>query len=261
MHEYVERALSLGLEEFGFSDHSHWMPQARDLALAMQQEELDDYVRDVERLRERYETKGGSFRIRLGLEMDYTPWQADEIERVNREYPWDFLIGSIHHLGLWAITREASKGPADVYEAESMYEAYFGTMRQMIEGRFCDILGHLDMPKRHDYMPPGGLMRWVEPLIPALRKAEMVVEVNTSALDYGLGGCYPAWEIVEALHAAGVPLMVNSDAHAPHHVGRHFEPVLARLREIGVTHLARFEQRVMSMTPLPAPDDVDLVDA
>ena len=47
MEAYVERAIALGLRDFGFSDHSHWMLCANNEYYAMQAGELDDYVADV----------------------------------------------------------------------------------------------------------------------------------------------------------------------------------------------------------------------
>ena len=64
---YIERAIALGLRDFGISDHSHWMLHAKGQRYAMRPEEQDDYVADVRRLQERYNRDGDSpFNIRLG---------------------------------------------------------------------------------------------------------------------------------------------------------------------------------------------------
>ena len=51
---YIERAIALGLRDFGISDHSHWMLHAKGQRYAMRPDEQDDYVADVRRLQERY---------------------------------------------------------------------------------------------------------------------------------------------------------------------------------------------------------------
>src|SRR5690349_19225907 len=104
MEEYVERALDLGMEEFGFSDHSPWMVEHPGRKAAMEPEELPEYVADVLRMREQYE-RGGErpFRVRLGLEMDFVLARLGAAAEATRKYPWDYLIGSVHHLGFWGL--------------------------------------------------------------------------------------------------------------------------------------------------------------
>lgn len=72
MDAYVERAMSLGLRDFGFSDHSHWMLRGTGKRYSMLAEELDAYVADVQQLQSRYNRDGTApFNIRLGMEMDF----------------------------------------------------------------------------------------------------------------------------------------------------------------------------------------------
>ena len=251
MEAYVERALALGIGEFGFSDHSHWMLNALDRRYAMLAEEQDEYVADVRRLQERYHRDGEHpFRIRLGMEMDFIPSRLEIARETARRYEWDYLIGSVHNIGFEKLQEP---GMYDHWRIEDVCEIYFHAVGMMIRERFCDIVGHLDLPKKMGARPPGGMLRYVEPLIPDLLANDIAVEINTSGFDAPAGEFMPGWEIVAALADRGVPLTLGSDAHAPHQVGRHFDAALAGLRRLGVRQLVRFEQRRMIAVELPPP--------
>ena len=248
MEAYVEHAMAQGIGEFGFSDHSHWMLHSRERRYAMLPEEQDDYVADVHRLQERYNRDGEHpFRIRLGMEMDFIPSRIAIARDVAQRYEWDYLIGSVHNIGF-----EKLQEP-EMYESwaiEDVCEIYFHFVRMMIRERFCDIIGHLDLPKKMGWMPAGGMLRYIEPLIPELRASDMAVEINTSGLDNPARAFMPGKDVIEALAANGIPLTLGSDAHAPAQVGRHFDKALKDLNEIGVKELVRFEKRQMIAVPL-----------
>ena len=249
MEAYVEQALARNISEFGFSDHSHWMLHSRGQRYAMLAEEQDDYVADVRRLQERYNHGGERpFHIRLGLEMDFIPSRLEVAREVIRNYEWDYLIGSVHNIGF-----EKLQTPQmyDSWRIEDICEFYFHSVRMMILERFCDIVGHLDLPKKMGWMPDGGMLRYVEPLIPDLRASGLAVEINTSGLDNPAHSFMPARDVVEALATNDIPLILGSDAHAPAQVGRYFDKAMEELKEIGVKELVRFEKRQMIAVPLP----------
>ncbi len=248
MEAYVEQALAKGIREFGFSDHSHWMLHAKGQRYAMRPEEQDDYVADVRRLQERYNRDGeDSFRIRLGMEMDFIPSRLDVARDTTRRIEWDYLIGSVHNIGFEKLQEPDMY---DFWRIEDVCEIYFHFVGMMIRERFCDIVGHLDLPKKMGRMPDGGMLRYVEPLIPDLLANNIAVEINTSGLDNPAQSFMPGWDVVEALASRGVPLTLGSDAHAPHHVGRHFELALDGFRRAGVKELVRFERREMITVPI-----------
>jgi histidinol-phosphatase (PHP family) len=251
LDEYIERARALGLAELGFSDHSYWMLQDPGRHLAMWPEETAKYVADVRRAQARHDRDGEHpFHVRLGLEMDYIPSRLEAAREVIGAYEWDFLIGSIHNIGLWGINDPDELENFKLHHIEDICELYFHMLGQMVRERYCDVIAHLDLPKKFGHRPPGGFLRWIEPLIPAIKESGMAVEINTSGRDYPAGEIFPSWEVVETLVEAGVPLTLGSDAHAPEQVGRYFPEVLKNLRCLGVREIARFERRRIIMAPL-----------
>ncbi len=241
MEAYVERARALGISDFGFSDHSHWMLNATHERYAMLAEELDAYVADVQQLQARYHCDGPHpFRILLGMEMDFIPARLAVARATQERYPWDYLIGSVHHIGFEKLQQPELYTQ---WSGDDVCELYFHQLGLMIRERFADIVGHLDLPKKMGFRPQRGLLSYIEPLIPDLLAAGMAVEINTSGLDNPAQEFMPGWDTLAALAESGVPLTLGSDAHAPHQVGRHFALALSGLRRIGVRTLVRFERR------------------
>ena len=210
VEQYIERAIELDFFEFGISDHSPWMIQHPDEPMAMSWAELPGYVSEIQRLQERYQRDGEkSFRLRLGMEMDFVPSRLDVARETIRRYPWDYLIGSIHNVGIWSINCREEAIIYKNYSIADICEVYFHQIGEMVRERFCDVIGHLDLPKKMGYGPKEGCLRWIEPLIPAIRQAGMAVEINTSGKDSPGGECFPSWDVVEALAAGGVMLTLG----------------------------------------------------
>ena len=241
MEAYIEAAMAHGMSRFGISDHSYWMVQATADHYAMHASELSDYVADVQQLQRRYNCPGDQpFQILLGMEMDYVPSRlATAREEISR-YPWDYLIGSVHNIGLEKLQEPALYQEWDI---DDVCEIYFHRVGDMLRERFCDIIGHLDLPKKMGSRPQRGLRHYIEPLIPDLLAAGVAVEINTSGKDNPAGEFMPGWETVAMLAEAGVPLTLGSDAHAPQQVARHFGEAIGELWRIGVRELSWFERR------------------
>lgn len=243
MEQYVEQARALGLADFGFSDHSFWMLHPYGPRYAMQPEEVDEYVADVRTLQAKYNQDGARpFHVRLGMEMDYIPSRIGLAREVQRRHDWDYIIGSVHNIGFELLQQPETY---EIWDIDDICELYFYQVGRMARDRYCDVIGHIDLPKKMGHRPKNGMLKYLEPVIPAIKAAGMAVEINTSGRDNPAQEFMPGWEIVEALAAAGVPLTLSSDAHAPGQVGRHFNEALDGLRLIGVKELVRFERRQM----------------
>ena len=85
MREYVESALSAGLEILGFSCHAPYaFPEGYYSGFRMKPEQQKTYVDNVLELREEYR---GKIEILLGYETEYYPKHfADTLDLLNR-YP------------------------------------------------------------------------------------------------------------------------------------------------------------------------------
>ncbi len=247
MEAYVERALEIGLQEIGFSCHNP-LPNGCGANVRMKETELEYYVQRVVDLQFQYR---GRLHILLGLEMDFVPGMEEYLDRQAQAYPWDYLIGSIHYLdpecrfGAW--WREMP------LEHDAHYVQYYRLVQQMMRSGLYDIIGHLDVVKRSGRLPGPRGAEELERTLTVAAQAGCCLEINTSGYrhtDAAVPGPYPALSIVEQMLKLGIPLVVNSDAHAPDQVGTNFPLIENWLKQHGCRQVARFQQRRREMCAL-----------
>jgi histidinol-phosphatase (PHP family) len=93
--EYVEAAQAVGLAAIGVADHLPLLPEP-DGELSMEVCELGDYAAEVLELKAAFP----GF-VLLGIEADYRPETVSEVCSLLESQPFDYVIGSVHHLGQW----------------------------------------------------------------------------------------------------------------------------------------------------------------
>ena len=95
--DFVLRAIENGLKIFGFSDHVPMpFPDGHQSGYRIFREELEDYVRTVEALREKYADR---IQILLGFEAEYYPALFEDMLHMLSPYNYDYLIMGQHFVG------------------------------------------------------------------------------------------------------------------------------------------------------------------
>lgn len=243
--EFGRRAVELGLGELGFADHNPMAEYFDDWR--MLREDLPRYVEEVEKARKEYP----QLTIRIGLECDYLAGREDWIEELAQFAEWDFLIGSVHYLpDGWEVDHPKYVG-RHAGHAEEIWKSYWRVYEQCIRSRLFDFVAHPDLPKKFGFRPAGHLRRFYDPVITALAETKTPFEINTAGWRKDCAEQYPAMEFLELAHAAGVPLLINSDAHAVEELGVGFADAVALAKRAGFTETARFQQRKISFVALP----------
>ncbi|MDA0989197.1 MAG: histidinol-phosphatase [Verrucomicrobia bacterium] len=240
LEAYVEKGIAIGLQEIGFSDHNP-LPHGWGASVRMDEDELDDYVADVLRLRERYRDQ---IDVRLGIEMDYVEGLESYLEKQAAAHPWDYIIGSVHYLDANCSTMSWPRQYAGT--AADLYQRYYQLVRQMAETGFYDFVAHFDLPKRSGRLAPKAIDGVVDTTLRAVKAAGVGIEINTSGYRHAelvAREPYPNRSIIQQAIAIGVSLTVNSDSHAPDQVGTAFDDVSALLRELGCERLVRYQGR------------------
>jgi histidinol-phosphatase (PHP family) len=249
MEAYVEHAIQVGLQEIGFSDHipMYWLPpEQRDPGVAMPMEQLEEYVRDVLRLRERYP----EIPIRLGIEADFIPGWEEELQRVLAPYPWDYVIGSVHFIGDWDFDNPASVNRFAEWDIDELYGKFFTLEMMAAESGLFDFLAHIDLVKKFGHRATKDLTELYRTVAATIGKAGVAIELSTAGLRKPVQEQYPATPLLHACQAAGVPLVLSSDAHRPTEVGWGFAAAAELARQVGWTELAFFEGRQRRLAPI-----------
>lgn len=248
LEDYVEAAIHTGLSEIGLSDHSpiyHLGDDPHPLpGTAMSQLEFPAYLREMAEVRDRY---AGQIIVRLGVESDYVLGWDDHYRELWRQFPLDYVIGSVHWLGRWSIfSPELPPGRTP----EDIYEEYLLTTQAAARSGAYDILGHLDCLKTRGHIPDLGLTPLLEETVRVIAESGVAIELNTSGWRKGLGEPYPREELLAVCCHYGVPVTLGSDAHRPEHVAAGFPKAVALLERVGYTAIARFEGRERFEVPL-----------
>ncbi len=240
MEAYVERGRELGLHEIGFADHNP-LPGGRSANVRMTEAQIDYYVERVTELRFRYR---GKIDVMLGLEMDYIEGLEDYLEQQLAKYPWDYVIGSVHFLDNEC--RESSWPRKYDGDPHKLYARYFELVRRMARSGLCDIVAHFDVTKRSGCLPGEREAEDITRTLEEIKAADICLEINTSGYrhtELPEPQPYPALPIAEQAVGLGIPLTVNSDAHAPEQVGLKFAEVEAFLKRKGCRQLVKFDRR------------------
>ena len=245
--EYAAHAVSLGLTEIGFSDHS---PMAEDDFdnWRMRNDQLDEYVEKVCIARANFP----QLAIRLALEVDYLPDRAEWIRELATRHPWDYFIGSVHYIsGGWDIDSPIKRDLWERNNVDDVWAEYFDRLNQAAASGLFEIIGHADLPKKFGHRPTRDISPLVEKFLDAAKSTDTAIELNTAGLRKDCREIYPSKQILQMAHAKGVPITFGSDAHAPGEVGADFGAALGLAREVGFSHSRRFEDRIKRDFPLP----------
>ena len=101
-----------------------------DPELAMAPAELPVYVERVLELKDRYSDR---IVVRLGIEADYHAATQEERARLLGQYPWDYVIGSVHILGDWIFDDPRQLEGYQGLDLDQFYVDYLEAVGDMAE--------------------------------------------------------------------------------------------------------------------------------
>src|SRR5271167_4705166 len=247
---YREAADERGIAELGVSEHVHrfrdalqvwrhpwWQTYALD--------DLDAYCAFV-----REETD-----LRLGIEADFIPGREDRMANLLDGRPWDYVVGSVHFLGDYALDTHEYSVWDTVRGPDEVWRRYFQTLGEAARSGLYDILAHPDLVKvwgSERPLPEGDLRRFYELAMDGIAESGVAVEVSTAGLRKRVAELYPAPAFLAMCLEAGAPVALSSDAHRPEDVGADYDRALELLQDLGVHELSVFERRVRRMEPVGA---------
>jgi len=243
--EYARAALALGIREIGFSDHNPMPEKFDDWRMS-----IDDLPRYLEMVHEA-RAQVPEVTIRMGLECDFIAGREEWIEKLAGMAEWDYLIGSVHYIAPgWDVDNPKWIGRFTERPVDEIWTMYWEAYEQCIRSGLFDFVAHPDLVKKFGFKPPGDLRKYYVPSIAAAAEKNVAIEINTAGLRKPAGEMYPSREFLKMASWAGVPLVINSDAHAPSEVGANFAEATALAKQAGYTQTLRFHKRKRTFAPL-----------
>ncbi len=231
---YVEKAIDLGINIYGVSDHA---PMNFDPKYRMSFEQMDEYKSMVDSVKQRYEKE---IEVLFAYEVDYLPGHMD---KSILEADVDYLIGSVHFIDKWGFDNPEFIGRYEGADIDTIWQEYFDIIKDMAETGYFDIVGHLDLIKVFKYMPKGNLVEIAEEALQAIKNADMVLELNVAGYRKPCAEPYPSKALLQRAFQMGIPITFSSDAHKPEQVGLFREEIENFAREVGYTQCAYFRKR------------------
>lgn len=256
---FVETARARGLSEIGFSEHPHrfreWRAMYPERVAPWVDEQCTEHVESYLRLID--EARRAGLPVKIGIEWDFIPGKEALLERALRAYPWDYAIGSVHWLppdetggAWWDFDNLARAAEWEHRDVRSAYRRYFRILGEAARTRLFDFIGHADVIKVCGYRPAEDISELYDEAAATFAAAGVCAEINTAGWRKPVGEVYPAPRLLQAWRRAGVPVLINSDAHVPEDVGRDFARAAAFARESGYTEVATFSARTRRMVPI-----------
>jgi len=232
------RAVEVGLDEIGFSEHKDFDPEDP----VVDYFDYDAYLGEIEAAQREW-----------GI--DYQRWFEDKIAAYLAAHSFDFVIGSVHHIDrVMLMTPEYNRSRT----AQTAYQDYFRAITDSVQCGLFDILGHLEYANRRGLAAWGPYRTedyWEEltALMGLVIAQGLTFEINTAGLHQNLGITYPVADTV-ALYAeqGGRLLSIGSDAHHPDQLAHAYAEAARLALSHGLTHVSIWDQRQPALVPLKA---------
>ncbi|MCH5252118.1 MAG: histidinol-phosphatase HisJ family protein [Lachnospiraceae bacterium] len=243
----LEQAVKLGLKGICVTDHMDYdfPPETKDGEMIYPFVfHPEQYVSEIEACKSMYPSLDIGIGVECGLQT------SDSVQRknhaLNTEYPWDYMIGSLH------LVDGADPYNASYWEgqdADACVRRYFEQIYENIRlfSEF-DSLGHLDYVVR--YAPAGYIYEpekffdIIDEILSFLIHEDKSLELNTSGLKSAARTQNPHLSILKRYVAlGGTFLTIGSDAHTPDGMAYDFDLVPDIIKKAGLHQYVTYHQR------------------
>jgi histidinol-phosphatase (PHP family) len=236
--EYVEKAIESGTKYFGFSDHA---PMDFDPKYRMNFAQMQEYEKAVLEVKEKYKDK---IEILLAYEVDFL---AGHMDKRVLDADVDYLIGSVHFIDEWGFDNPEFIGQYKHEDIDVIWQKYFDAIEEMAKSGYFDIVGHLDLIKVFKFMPKKDINLIAKDALKAIKKADMVIELNVAGYRKPVAEAYPSPALLKQAYKLGIPITFSSDAHKPEQVSLFNDEITKMARDAGYSECAIFRKRKRQM--------------
>ena len=232
--EYVQSAISSGLELLGFSDHAPFPDH--DFGNRMPFCELSEYIDEVKQLSQKYRSEITLF---TGLEIEYLPQYRSYYEELLTRYGMDYLLLGEHFF-------PCGSGPMpSLYGMPStdLYPVYARTIAEGMKTGYFAAVAHPDLYQFSLFAWDDNCRRAADILIDAAAATGIYLEYNANGLrrekqNYpdGIRYPYPDERFWQMASQAPVKVIVGSDCHNPLNLWDDaIETAYRNLENLGIT--------------------------
>ena len=245
----IQRAIALGFDEYHITEHSpipssfksRLQPLEVIDTLAMNEGEVDDYIKEMIDLKRKYKDR---ITVKVGFELDYLPMDTEWTKHFLNEYGkyCDTGILSVHFLegldGWRCIDYQAEDtldGLVNYYGSPEDFQlAYYEIVKQSI---IVDLgqykpkrIGHMTLcNKFKQYLKceeTNKIKQNQIDILQQIKQAQYELDVNTAGLFKPFcRETYPPIDLIKYAKQIRIPLIYGSDSHSVKDIGRGYETV------------------------------------
>lgn len=235
MEEYVQRAIEIGIDVYGFSEHA---PMDFDKKYRLPFEKKDFYENAVKDLKKKYSK---DIEILLAYEVDFMQNVKMMDEILNAKV--DYLIGSVHFLDGWGFDNPEFIGVYESKDIDTIWQDYFSTIEKMAKSQLFNIVGHLDLIKVFKFLPKRDIKSIALDAMKEIKKSNMTLEINAAGIRKPIKETYPSRSLLELAYELDIPITFSSDAHSVEQVGFKYDEVKEFAKSVGYTKCALYRNK------------------
>lgn len=236
VYAFIEAAQARGIKHLYILDHTHRFFEFRKIyqgvctvserQRAWFEKKQKNSIREYWQLIETMKQEVLPIKVSFGLEVCYTPQSEALLRPLLAQYPYDFLVGSVHSVFDYLYDMDAFSKELlwNRFPAETIYRQYYRVLEQLMDSRLFTQVGHPDTIKMYQIDPGYELHDTYVQMAKAALRNHVLMEDNTGAhyrYHHPEVGLHPHFRKV--LRAYGVNIITASDAHVPAHVGKCFD--------------------------------------
>ncbi len=209
---------------------------------------------EVCKAKKRYADK---LQVLYGIELGEPVEFADEARALLAEYPFEFVIGSLHQIPnahdfyfSWGESNPTSE------QMFADFSDYLDALAEVAEFPNIHTLAHITYPLR--YAAKVGKIFAIDRFLPAfdrvfrtLIRRGVALEINTSGLRQTIGKTMPDENLLRRYYdMGGRRITIGSDAHRPDDIGAGIAETISVLRDIGFRDVMTVRAGAPAFLPL-----------
>lgn len=236
---YVKEAEKQGISEFCITDHWDLEPQTTHADLNGMRKGMDRWATENA-------NAPAGIRVNFGIEVGDGYLNVPLVDQVLAEFPFDYVIGSVHSLNS-AAKKSIFHGFPDQPDKEAhqrFFRHYFDTMILQSQQTYFDSLGHIIYAFRYMKHDVGlsiqDYMEDVTTILENLIQNQKSFELNTTQ-----GTTLEIWRPILQRYQdlGGTAITLGADAHRASHFGLGIPEGVALLKSYGFQHYLVYRER------------------
>ncbi len=227
--QMIRSASAKGISRLGISDHLVMLPADKRPAWTLSPADTTRYLASVTD-----QIHQAPLPVYPGIEVDYIPDAAQEIQDLLTDHSFKYHIGSVHFVEGFPVDKSAEEWHRlTESEVNDVFRRYWQLIREAAESGLFHLIAHLDLPKKFGVAPTVEVEKEILNALETIAANNLPVELNTAGWNKPCREAYPSANILRLCRQRDIPVVVTDDAHRPEQLAQHRAAAGDLLRECG----------------------------